>query len=142
MDILSRWLHILAATVAVGSFVYARFVLAPSLQALEDRQRTTLLTQLAARLRPLALSVIVILLASGAYNFYLALRNGVLDGYHMAFGIKFILALHVFGMLFQLSMPPSGDPVRDAKRSRLMMGAVISGAIILALGAYLRTLRV
>jgi hypothetical protein len=66
----------------------------------------------------------------------------VLPGYHMWFGIKVLLALHVFGMLDVLSKPPSGDPKRDAKRSRLALGALISAVIILAIGAYLRTLHV
>jgi uncharacterized membrane protein len=140
VDLLSRWLHILAASFAVGAFIYGRFVVAPSLATLSAAQRTPLVEQFAARLRPLAWSAIAILLLTGLYNFYVILQRGVQPGYHMVFGIKFLLALHVFGMLFVLSKPPTGDPARDAKRPRLMLGAAISGMLILALGAYLRTL--
>jgi len=131
---------VLAATIAVGSFIYGRWVLAPSLQVLGEEQRRALLERLAAHLRPLALTTIVALVVTGGYNLYRVLQGGVAAGYHMVFGIKFLLALHVFGMLFLLSMPPSGDPARDAKRPRLMLGAAVSGVIVLALGAYLRTL--
>ncbi len=140
VDILSRWLHILAAAVAVGGLIYARLIVSPSLEVLDADQRTRVLTQLSARFRPIVVGVIVILLATGIYNLLGVLQGGVVTAYHMAFGIKFLLALHIFGMLFLTSTPPSGDAARDAKRSRLMTGAVISGLIVLALGAYLKTL--
>ena len=140
VDIFSRWLHILAAAVAVGGLIYARLIVSPSLGVLDADQRARFLNQLSARFRPIAVGVIVILLATGVYNLLGVLQEGVVTAYHMAFGIKFLLALHIFGMLFLISAPPSGDAARDAKRSRLMTGAVISGLIVLALGAYLKTL--
>jgi len=140
LDIVSRFLHILAATWAVGSLLYTYYVLSPAVQAMAAQERAQLLGRLSARLRPLALSAITLLLVTGLYNFYRIYQAGVASGYHMAFGIKFVLALHVFGMLDVLSKPPSGDPRRDAKRSRLALGALISAVIILVLGAYLRTL--
>jgi len=79
---------------------------------------------------------------SGSYNFFRVVSSGVDTTYHMAFGLKFLLALHVFAILFILSTPPSGDPQRDAKRPRLVVGALISGLIILAVAAYLRTLHI
>lgn len=140
LDIASRFLHILFAAWAVGSLIYARYVLSPAVQAMAAEERARLLGRLSERLRPLALTSIALLLITGLYNFYRIYQAGVAPGYHMAFGIKFLLALHVFGMLYVLSKPPSGDPRRDAKRPRLALGALISGLIILALGAYLRTL--
>ena len=93
------------------------------------------------RLKPLALTAILALFLTGSYNLYRILDRGIVDAsYHMVFGIKFLLAFHVFAMLFILSTPPSGDPARDARRPRLMLGAVISGLVVFALSAYLRTL--
>lgn len=141
MDIISRWLHIAAAAVAVGGLVYGRLVLASALQALGEEDRARFLAKLSARLKPLAVTVIIALLASGIYNLLNVLQGGgVGANYHMVFAVKFLLAVHVFGMLYLVAMPPSGDSARDAKRPRLMAGAAISGLIILALGAYLRTL--
>lgn len=141
MDIISRWLHIAAAAVAVGGLAYARFVVFPSLQILNEDVRAMLSAQFSARLKPIALSAIVALFLSGAYNLYRVLDRGIVDtSYHIVFGIKFLLAFHLFAMLFLLSAPPSGDAARDARRPRLMFGAVMSGLVILALGAYLRTL--
>lgn len=140
MDILARTVHILAAAIAIGGLVYARFVAFPVVEALRDDAGTALRELLAARLRPIALTVIVLLVLSGSYNLYVILSQGVDSSYHMAFGIKFLLALHVFAMLFLVSTPPSGDAARDRKRGRLMLGAIVSGLIVLVLGAYLRTL--
>lgn len=140
VDIFSRWLHILVAVVAVGGLIYARLIVTPSLKILSTHEREKVQTQLSARFRPIVIAVIAISTATGSYNLLGILQEGVANTYHMAFGIKFLLALHIFGMLFLISAPPSGSSIRDAKRSRLMTGAVISGLIVLALGAYLRTL--
>jgi uncharacterized membrane protein len=142
LDIVSRFLHILAAAWAVGSLIYTWYVLSPVVQAMAAPERAQLLGRLSSRLRPLALTSITLLLITGLYNFYRIYQAGVAPGYHMVFGIKFLLALHVFGMLDLLSKPPGADPRRDAKRSRLALGAMISAVIIVALGAYLRTLHV
>jgi len=141
VDIIFRWLHIAAAAIAVGGFVYARFVVFPALRLLGEEGRAALSAEFSQRLRPLALTAIAMLFLSGAYNLYRILGDSVVDpAYHMIFGLKFLLAFHVFAMMFVLSMPPSGDSARDARRPRLMLGAVISGLIVFALGAYLRTL--
>ena len=140
MDILSRFLHILFATWAVGSLIYTWYVLSPAVQGMAADERTRLLGRISERLQPLALSTIVVLLITGLYNLYRVLQGGVAPGYHIAFGIKFLLALHVLSMLYVLSKPPGTDPKRDAKRSRLALGALISAVIIVGIGAYLRTL--
>ncbi len=140
MDIFARWLHIAAAAVALGGLVYARLVLAPALEVLGEQDRASVLDKLSARLRPLAVTVIIALVASGSYNLFKVIEGGVGASYHMVFTVKFLLATHVFAMLYLVAMPPSGDAARDAKRPRLMLGAAISGLIILALSAYLRTL--
>ena len=108
VDIFSRWLHILAAAVAVGGLIYARLIVSPSLGILDAEQRAQVLSQLSARFRPIVVAVIVILVATGSYNLLGILQEGVVTAYHMAFGIKFLLALHIFGMLFLISTPPSG----------------------------------
>ena len=140
MDILSRWLHITASVVAVGGLVYARFVLTPAMQSLAAEQRVLLSEQIAKRLRPIAVAAIVLVTGSGVYNLIRVMERGVTRDYHIAFGIKFLLALHVLAMLYIASVPPGGDAARDAKRSRLLLGGALSGLVVLALGAYLRSL--
>ena len=140
IDIIFRWTHIFAAAIVVGGFAYARFVFYPAMATIEESEQAKLRESIAANLRPWALTSIVLLVLSGSYNFYRVVASGVDTAYHMAFGLKFLLALHVFAMLFLLSTPPSGDPEKDARRPRFVLGAFFSGLMILLLGAYLRTL--
>lgn len=140
MDTLSHWIHIVFAAVALGGMLYGGFVLGPAMKGLGDADRAALAERVATRFRPFALSALALLLISGSYNLFRAMERGVDSAYHMAFGIKFLLALHVLGMLFIVTTPPSGDPAKDAKRPRLMVGAAISALIVFALGAYLRSL--
>ena len=140
IDIIFRWTHIFAAAIVVGGFAYARFVFYPAMAMIAESEQAKLREGIAANLRPWGLAAIVLLVLSGSYNFYRVVSSGVDTAYHMAFGMKFLLALHVFAMLFILSTPPSGEPAKDAKRPRFVLGAFISGLMILLLGAYLRTL--
>ena len=140
MDVLAHWVHIVFAAVALGGLLYGGFVLGPAMSALGDGDRAALSERVATRFRPIALAALALLLISGGYNLFRAMERGVDSAYHMAFGIKFLLALHVLGMLFIVSTPPSGDPAKDAKRPRLMIGGAISALIVFALGAYLQSL--
>ena len=51
---------------------------------------------------PLARNTMLILVAlslgSGFWNFFARLQEGVAKGYHMWFGVKFLLALHILSM--------------------------------------------
>jgi uncharacterized membrane protein len=123
MNILPRAIHILSAMTLVGGAIYARFAVNPELSEGQ-----------AARSRPLILGAVFGLLATGLYN--LVTRTNVPAGYHMIFGIKMLLALHVFAVGFLLTKPG----VDAAKRARWMTGIVGSGAIIVLLSAYLRSL--
>ena len=55
-------------------------------------------------------------------------------GYHMWFGIKMLLVLHIFVVGFLLTTP-SGD---DAKLRRWMGGIVYSGLAVILISSWLR----
>jgi uncharacterized membrane protein len=137
LDTLMQWLHILAAVTGIGAFIYGRLVVIPALAGLPAESRTKLVEELVARMRPLSFSVIGVLVATGTYNI-VAHMAGRPAAYHIALGIKLLLALHVFSVAVLLSTPPGLNPARDARRPRLMMGAVISGTVILLISAFLR----
>ena len=123
IGLLSRWLHIVSALTLLGGVLFARQVL-----------RGTAGAELVTRFAKTFLAAVGGLLLSGLYN--LLSKTSVPKGYHMVFGIKFLLALHVFAMAVLIGRPG----VEAAKRHRQMTGIVISGALILALSAYLRFL--
>ena len=123
VGLLSRWVHISSAVTLIGGVLFARQVLRGAAEAeLITRYATTLQAAVAG------------LLLSGLYN--LLSKAAVPKGYHMIFGIKFLLALHVFAMAFLVGRPG----VEAGKRQRRLTGMVISGILILALSAYLRWL--
>lgn len=84
------------------------------------------------RFRPWALGAGAAILASGLYNFLQ--KTAVPKPYHMVFGIKFLLALHVIAVVVLACRADS------AKQSRLLTGAAVSGFVIVLLSGYLRSL--
>jgi hypothetical protein len=75
------------------------------------------------------------LLITGFYNYYRhVVHHDVPKMYHMVFGIKFLLVLHVFAASY-LALNPG-----NTKRSRQILGVVISGLIIIGLSAWMRQL--
>ena len=104
-----RWLHIASVMVLLGGVFYARFVMG----------------DLGAGFKPVAYAAIGGILVSGIYNFLS--KPSFPPHYHAWFGVKILLALHIFAVVL----------LYRGKR-RALTGVVISGAVILAISAYLR----
>jgi len=97
--LLLRWLHILAASAAIGGTLFMRLALAPAAESLADEPRKTLHEQVRARWSKVVMWAIVLLLVTGVWNFILINQQYNLNKagpYHMLFGIKFLVALAVF----------------------------------------------
>jgi hypothetical protein len=121
LGVLSRWLHVSAVIVLLGGVFYARTAYtAGGSPALAPSFRPAIWFSLAA------------LIASGLYNFLT--KASFPPHYHMWFGIKMLLALHVIAALLLLSGAGGGD----AKRLRSMTGILVSGALVVAVSAWLR----
>ena len=104
-----RWLHLASVIVLLGGIFYARMVVG----------------DLAAGFKPVAYAAIGGILVSGLYIF---LSKGPLPAdYQMWFGIKMLLALHVFAVVLLYR-----------GKKRMLTGAVISGGLIVAIAGYLR----
>ena len=89
-----------------------------------DRYRTWLTTGAAVQV------------LSGAWLFALKMSDAP-RGWHAVAGIKILLALHVVVVSFLLGR----EGMDDAKRARLARGAVITGWIVVLLGAVLHNLK-
>lgn len=83
-----------------------------------------------------ALIGIVLLLVTGANNFISRIGMGVPKGYHMWFGIKFLLALHIVTMVFLVS----GGKQTPEKRTRLLKGVGVSAVAVVLISVYLNFL--
>ena len=106
-----RWLHIASIAVLLGGVFYARF-------AVGDLQEG---------FKPLAYGAIGGILISGTYNFLS--KPAYPPHYHMWFGIKILLVLHIFAAT-----------ILYRGKTRALTGIVISGAIVIAISGVLRWL--
>ncbi|MFM7207957.1 MAG: hypothetical protein ACKO4T_14945 [Planctomycetaceae bacterium] len=105
--LLLRWAHVLAAAVAVGSLVFARFGLLPALNVLDEETRERIHEGIRRKWLPWVIGTITLLVASGLANFLLfnarVREEGWAGGewmratsYHALFGAKVLLAVVVF----------------------------------------------
>ena len=127
---LMRWLHLSSVAALVGGILYARFVMAPSENFLPPDARATLDERAAAHFRPVVIAAIVCLVCSGLFN-YLT-RPGHTPLYHALFGVKILLALHVFAVAILIAQPG------NKRRNRQMFGAAISALTVILISNYLK----
>ena len=127
---LMRWVHLSSVVTLLGGVLYARFVMTPASLGLSPDARTTLDEAAAARFRPVMFTAIAGLVLSGIYNYLLKPGHPVL--YHMLFGIKMLLVLHVFSIAILVTAP------KNSRRARQLFGAAISGLVIILISACLK----
>lgn len=115
MDVLlhvaMRWLHIASVVVLLGGIFYARVAVG----------------DLAPGFKPMAYGAIGGILISGTYNFLS--KPSYPPHYHMWFGIKILLVLHIFAAT-----------ILYRGKTRVLTGIIISGAIVIAISGWLRWL--
>jgi hypothetical protein len=109
LPIVMRWLHLSSVMVLLGGLFYARFIAG----------------DLAPGFKPVGYVTIGAILASGLYN--ILSKMSYPPHYLVWFGIKMLLVLHVFAVT-----------VLYRGKRRLLTGAVIAGAVIVAISEVLR----
>ena len=132
LAVFMRWLHIASVVALIGGFIYARFGVWPTLQALGSDQASTFVSQMIVRTRALLYTVLVTTAISGVYNY--VTKPSYPRNYHMVIGVKLLFVLHVFAVAILYTMPDAGV----SKRRRWLTGLVISGLVIIAISADLR----
>jgi uncharacterized membrane protein len=128
--VLMRWIHIASMATLIGGLLFGRLVMAPAIATLAADARESLASAAATRFRPFVFAAIGGLVVSGTFN--LLTTTGHRPIYHMLLGVKLLLALHVFAVSILIVQP------KNPRRVRMMTGTLISGAIILAIAAWLR----
>ena len=139
-----RWAHILAAIVAMGALVFARFGLLPALGDFDTATRDRIHESIRRRWLPWVIGAITVLLASGLANFLLF--NGRVKaegwgdggwmrqtGYHALFGAKFLLAMVAFYFASALVGRGAGTQwVRDdrAKWLSVTLGTMLAVVLL------------
>jgi hypothetical protein len=114
-------IHIVMAMLLVGGGLAALFSGGATISVLPRRS---------------ALIGIVLLLVTGVNNLIMRMGTGVPKGYHMWFGIKFLLALHILSMTFIVTGPQH----TPEKRARLLKGVGVSAIAVVLISVYLNYL--
>ena len=140
-----RWVHILAASIAVGSLFYSRFAILPAIEeALDEASQVRMHEAIRKKWLRWVGGMIFFLLVSGLANFLVlnARAKGWGGGdwmkqthYHLLFGIKFLLALSVFYFSSALIGRSKGTAwVRENRRTFLSLTVLLVLATVLVSG--------
>jgi putative copper export protein len=128
--VIMHWLHISSVAALVGGLLYARLAMSPASGTFAPEAREALSERAAAAFRPVVIAAIAGLIVSGMYNILSSPGHSV--RYHIALGIKVLLAVHVFAVSLLMVQP------NHPRRARLMTGALLSGFTIILISVYLR----
>lgn len=103
--IISRWLHIAAAIIAVGGLVFLRMVLHPAARTtLDETAHLKLREAVIGRWARVVHVCIAFLILSGIYNAVIMFpRHPGQPLYHSLFGLKVLLALVLFFLAIALT---------------------------------------
>lgn len=139
LNVLLRWLHIIAAVLLAGGAVFWCCVLRPATSELDEPTAAGLRQKVAARFSKIVMLSILLLLVSGLINFININRSLPADAnkmlYHSLFGIKFLLALVVFFLASALSGKSAAfEKLRANAKTWLSVTSTLAVAIILISG--------
>lgn len=139
--VLSRWIHIVSAVVAIGGTIFIRFVLAPSGAALPEEAHQQLRSRLLPRWQKFVHACVGLLLLTGGFNLFVAISNKVAPmPYHAIFAVKFLLAMVVFFLGIALTgTSPGFASIRAARKKWLAVMATL-GVIVILLSGVLKFL--
>ena len=127
---LMRWVHISSVITLIGGVLFWRFVMDPSTKKISPEDYRELEEGAAAHFRPVVYAAMATLVVSGIFNY---LTKGPMSTpYHILFGIKILLVLHVLSVLI---LATAKD---NARRGRQLFGAAVSGVIIVLISAFLK----
>jgi hypothetical protein len=140
IHLLSRFVHIACVILFLGGVFYARQVLVPVLNVLPENLRMTSAAGAQIRFRAILWMLLVLIVGSGLYNFlsYEGPKHAAI--YQAWFGIKMLLVLHILVTAILWGTSPYGDVAVGGKTSRRLASMTISGIIVVAISAYLRSL--
>lgn len=140
LHLLSRFIHIGSVIVFLGGVVYARQVLVPVLDTLPEDMRMQSAAGAQMRYRSTLFGLLILIVASGLYNFfsYTGPKHG--QAYQIWFGIKILLVAHILTSAILWATTPYGDVTVAGKSKHRLLSIAISGLIVVAISAYLRSL--
>jgi len=140
LHIIFRFVHIASVILFLGGVFYARQVLTPVLGVLPDSIKMPAAAGAQLRFRTVLWVLLVLIVGSGLYNFfsYSGPKHG--EAYQIWFGIKMLFVAHILASAILWGTSPYGDVPVAGKPKHRLLSITISGLIVVAISAYLRSL--
>lgn len=142
VHLIFRFLHIASVILFLGSVFYARQVLVPVLNVIPDSIRMPSGAGAQFRFRAILWILLAIIVLSGLYNFLTYSGPKHTTAYQIWFGIKMLLVAHILASAILWGTSPYGDVAVAGKGKHRLASITISGLIVVAISAYLRSLTV
>ena len=142
--VLSRWLHIGAAIVALGGAAYARAALLPSLsEALDDESAGKVREAVRRRWAKVMHGCIGLLLVTGGINFVMLAMDAKVEPmpYHAIFAVKFMIAMVIFFLATALVGRSPGLASIRAQGRKWISVVLVLGALVVLLSGVLNQVR-
>ncbi|MEK7710938.1 MAG: hypothetical protein AAB341_03490 [Planctomycetota bacterium] len=142
--LISRWLHLGSAIVAIGGTVFMRFALMPAAsETLDDATHERLREAMRKRWAMFVHASIAILFLTGALNFLLMALPPKIKPmpYHAIFGVKFFAAMGVFFIASVLVGRGRGLAKMRAERAKWLTVLIALGAFIVLVSGVLNQVR-
>lgn len=132
-----HWLHLFAATTAIGGAVFMRMVMIPSADQLDSAEEGFHRTA-RRKMTVFVMHSVLLLFLTGFGNLIRALGSPAPQGYHAWLGIKLLLAMAVFVLAIMLVIPAEGLEKFQSKRKFWLVVNILLGAGVLLASARLR----
>lgn len=142
--LISRWLHIGSAIVAIGGAAFMRIALVPAASStLSDDIHVRLREAIRARWMRVIHICITLLLITGALNFWLLAIQPKIHPmpYHALFGVKVLAALVVFWIAIALTSRSAAFTGMRAARTKWLSILLTLAAVIVLLSGVLAQVR-
>jgi hypothetical protein len=139
-SVLVRFLHLGSAAGIVGGILYARLAATPALNTIPEPGRAAAAQLAQAKFRGILFTMLFLSVASGLYNGFGPGAPHHTPQWHMWFGIKMLLVLHILATSILWATSPYGDVAVEGKGKRRLASLVIVGFATILIGNYLRYL--
>jgi uncharacterized membrane protein len=133
-----RFIHVGTAVLFIGGVFYARQVLVPVLDVLPEDARMSSAAGAQLRFRSVLWTLLALIVGSGLYNFFTGPKHTA--AYHAWFGIKMLLVAHILATAILWGTSPYGDVAVGGRAKHRLTSMTISGILVIAISAYLRSL--
>ena len=140
LHLIFRFIHIGSVILFLGGVVYSRLVLVPTLNALPEDVRGRAATTSQRNFRGSLYTLLVLIVASGLYNFFSYSGPKHSSTYQIWFGIKMLLVAHILASAILWATAPYGDVTVAGQSKRRTLSIAISGLLAVLISAYLRSL--